>query len=87
MQELRTFQVAHILQRIYQTDNIMTVHRPNVVKAQLFKQGPWNHHPFDMFLGAFEQLFNRRHAREDLFAAFAQRGVEFAGEQLRQMIV
>jgi len=40
-----------------------------------------------MFLGAFEQLFNRRYAREDLFAAFAQRGVEFSGKQLRQMIV
>ena len=87
MQELRTFQVAHVLQRVNQTDNIVAVHRPNVVKAQLFKQRPRNHHPFDMFLGAFEQLFNRRYAREDLFAAFAQRGVEFSGKQLRQMIV
>ena len=87
MQELRAFQVAHVLQRADQTEHVMAIHRANVVKAQLFKQRARHHHPFDMLFGTLKQLFNRRHPGEDLFAPFAQGGVELTGEQLRQMIV
>ena len=87
MQELRAFQVAHVFQRIDQPQYVVAVHRPDVVKAQLFKQRARHHHAFDMFFGTLEQLFNRRHAGEDFFTAFTQRGVELSGEQLRQMVV
>ncbi|MNM38346.1 hypothetical protein D3C81_490960 [compost metagenome] len=40
-----------------------------------------------MFFGAFDQLFDGRQAGQHSFAAFAQGGIEFAGKQLRQMIV
>jgi hypothetical protein len=53
MQELRAFQVAHVLQRIDQTQYVVAVHRANVVKAQLFKQRARHHHAFDMFFGTF----------------------------------
>lgn len=38
MQELRAFQVAHVLQRGDKPQHIVTVNRADVVKAQLFKQ-------------------------------------------------
>ena len=87
MQELRALQVAHVLQGADQTEHIVAIHRADVVKAQLFKQRPRHHHAFDMLFGPLKQLFNRRYAGKDLFAAFAQGGVELTGEQLRQMII
>ena len=87
VQELRAFQVAHVLERGHQTQHVVTVNRPNIVKAQFFKQGTRHDHAFDVLFGTLEQLFNRRYAREDFLAAFTQRGVKLAGEQLRQMVV
>lgn len=58
MQELRAFQVAHVLKRGDKPQHIVTVHRADVVKAQLFKQRAVHYHAFNMFFGAFEQLFN-----------------------------
>ena len=87
VQELRAFQVAHVFQRIDQTEHIVAVDRADVVKAQLFKQRAWHDHAFDMFFGTLEQFFNRRHAGEHFFSTFAQRRVELAGKQLRQVVV
>ncbi|MNC56758.1 hypothetical protein D3C75_1063770 [compost metagenome] len=65
----------------------MPVYRANVVKAQLFKQRAGDYHAFEVFFGTLEQFFDRRYAGEHLLAAFAQRGVELARQQLRQMII
>lgn len=67
MQELRAFQVAHVLQRGDKPQHIVTVNRADVVKAQLFKQRAVHYHAFNMFFGTFEQLFNWRNARENFF--------------------
>lgn len=67
MQELRAFQVAHVLQRGDKPQHIVTVNRADVVKAQLFKQRAVHYHAFNMFFGTFEQLFNGRNARENFF--------------------
>ena len=87
VQELRPFQVAHILQRIDQTQYIVAIYRADVVKAHLFKQRAGHHHTFNMFFGTLKQFFNRRYAGEDFFAAFTQRGIQLAGQQLRQVII
>ena len=71
MQELRAFQVAHVLKRGNKPQHIVTVNRADVVKAQLFKQRAWYYHAFNMFFGTFEQLFNGRNAGEYFFPAFA----------------
>ena len=87
MQELRAFQVAHVLQRGDKPQHIVTVNRADVVKAQLFKQRARHYHAFNMFFGTFEQLFNWRNARENFFPAFAQRRVKLTGKQLCQMVI
>ncbi len=87
VQELRAFQVTHVFQRGDQPQHVMSIHRTNVVKAQLFKQRARHDHAFDVLFGAFQQLFDRGYAREDFFAAFAQAGVELTGEQVRQVVV
>lgn len=65
MQELRPFQVAHILQCIDQTQHIVAIYRADVVKAHLFKQRAGHHHTFNMLFGTLKQFFNRRYAGED----------------------
>ncbi len=87
VQELRTFQVAHVLERGDQPQHVVPINRANIVKAQLFKECARHDHAFDVFFGALEQLFDWRYAREDFLAAFAQRGVKLAGEQLCQMVI
>ncbi|MNI71937.1 hypothetical protein D3C73_1278470 [compost metagenome] len=72
MQELRAFQVAHVLQRGDQSQHVVTVYRADVVKAQFFKQRTRHHHAFNVFFGTFKQLFYRRHAGEDFLPAFTQ---------------
>ncbi|VFS80402.1 Uncharacterised protein [Salmonella enterica subsp. enterica] len=80
MQELRAFQVAHVLQCADKPHDIVTIDRPDVVKAQLFEQCARHNHAFNMFFGTLEQFFNWRYAGEDLFSAFAQRRVKFTGK-------
>lgn len=65
MQELRAFQVTHVFQRGDKPQNVMPVHRTNIVKAQLFKQRTRHDHAFDVFFGAFKQFFDWRYAGED----------------------
>ena len=87
VQELWTFEIAHVLKRGDKPQHVVTVHRTNIVKAQLFKQSTRHNHAFDVLFGTFEQFFNRWYTGEHFLPAFAQRGVEFAREQLRQVIV
>ena len=65
----------------------MSVDRPDIIKAQLFKERARYHHAFDVLFGFLQQIFDRRQAGEDFFTALAQRGVELAGKQLCQMVI
>ena len=87
MKELRPFQVTHVLQCFDQLFDIMAVYRADVIKAQLLKQGAGNNHALEVFFGSPDQLFDRRRSGQDLLAAFADRGIEAARQQLCQVVV
>ena len=65
----------------------MSVHRADVIEAQLFKERARHHHAFDVLFGFLQQIFDRRQAGEHFLSAFTQCGVELAGKQLCQVVI
>ena len=85
VQELRTFEVGHDLERIHQLRQIMTIEWTNVVPTQLFEHRARRHHALHVFFCLFGQVPGAAHVLEDLFGALPQRGVGLAGPDLGEV--
>ena len=86
MQELRAFQLANVAQGLQDGGQIVAINGPDVVETKFLEQRAGYHQAFDMLLGAARQFPHAGHLRQHFFAAFAHRGIELAGEDLRKSI-
>jgi len=78
VQQLRPFQVAHVLERRDERVQVVAVDGSDIVEAHLLEDGAGQDHALHMRLGAAREFPDRRHLAQNLLASLAQARIQLA---------